>query len=83
MKSQAYLSIPPPTTPRFSKKKTGLSPMDYYIKMKIQYACQLLSQSDLKIKEVAEKIGYEDPYYFSRLFKQVMNKSPKDYRKVH
>ncbi|ANE51409.1 AraC family transcriptional regulator [Flavisolibacter tropicus] len=62
------------------KKKTGLSPIDYFIKMKIHYACQLLTQSDLKIKEVAEKIGYEDPYYFSRLFKLVMNKSPKDYR---
>lgn len=65
------------------KKKTGLSPMDYFIKMKIHYACQLLSQSDLKIKEIAEKIGYDDPYYFSRLFKQIMNKSPKEYRKVH
>jgi AraC-like DNA-binding protein len=65
------------------KKKTGLSPIDYFIKMKINYACQLLSQSDLNIKEVAEKLGYDDPYYFSRLLKQFMNKSPKDYRKVH
>jgi AraC-like DNA-binding protein len=62
------------------KKKTGLSPIDYFIKMKIHYACQLLSQSELKIKEIAEKIGYDDPYYFSRIFKKVMNKSPKEYR---
>ena len=64
------------------KKKTGLSPIDYFIKMKIHYACQLLCQNDLKIKEIAEKLGYDDPYYFSRLFKQVMNKSPKDYRDI-
>jgi AraC-like DNA-binding protein len=63
------------------KKKTGLSPIDYFINMKIHYACQMLSQSDLKIKEIADKIGYDDPYYFSRLFKQIMSKSPKEYRK--
>lgn len=62
------------------KKKTGMSPIDYFIKMKMHYACQLLSQSKLKIKQIAEKVGYDDPYYFSRLFKQVMNESPKDYR---
>jgi len=64
------------------KQKTGMSPIDYFIKLKIHYACQLLTQSELKIKAIAEKIGYDDPYYFSRLFKQVMGKSPKDYRKV-
>ncbi len=64
------------------KKKTGMSPIDYFIKLKIHYSCQLLSQSDLKIKEIAGKIGYDDPYYFSRLFKQITGKSPKDYRKV-
>ncbi|MCU7548828.1 AraC family transcriptional regulator [Chitinophagaceae bacterium LB-8] len=64
------------------KKKTGSSPIDYFINMKIHFACQLLSQSELKIREIAEKVGYDDPYYFSRLFKQIMNKSPKEYREV-
>ena len=62
------------------KKSTGMSPMDYFIRMKIQYACQLLSQSKLKIKEVGDKIGYEDPYYFSRIFKKVTGKSPAQYK---
>jgi len=62
------------------KKKTGMAPMDYYIRMKIQYACQMLSQSNLKIKEVGERIGYEDPYYFSRIFKKVTGKSPVQYK---
>ncbi len=63
------------------KRKTGMSPIDYFIRLKIHYACQLLTQSNLKIKEISDKIGYDDAYYFSRLFKQVMGKSPKEYRK--
>jgi YesN/AraC family two-component response regulator len=49
--------------------------------MKIQKSCQLLGLSDLKIKEISKQIGYEDAYYFSRLFKKIMGKSPMQYRK--
>jgi len=64
------------------KKKTGMSPIDYFIRLKIHFACQLLTQTDLKIKQIADRIGYDDPYYFSRLFKQVMGQSPKEYKKT-
>ena len=57
-----------------------MSPMDYFIRMKIQFACQLLSQRELRIKEVADKIGYDDPYYFSRIFKKITGKSPAQYK---
>ncbi len=63
------------------KKKTGLSPIEYFIQIKIHFACQLLTQSSIKIKEIAEKIGYDDPYYFSRLFRNATGKSPNEYRK--
>jgi len=62
------------------RKKIGASPIDYFIKLKIQYACQLLSQTDLRISEIADKIGYDDSFYFSRLFKKINGKSPKAYR---
>ena len=64
------------------KRKTGMSPIDYFIRLKIHYACQLLTQSELKIKYISEKVGYDDAYYFSRLFKQIMGKSPKEYRRI-
>jgi AraC-like DNA-binding protein len=63
------------------RAKTGTSPIDYFIKLKIDYACQLLSQSNLKIKDIATKIGYDDTFYFSRIFKKINGKSPRDYKK--
>ncbi len=68
---------------RFStlfRKSTGMPPIDYFIHLKMQKACQLLYTTDFRVKEVAFMIGYDDPYFFSRLFKKNMNLSPEDYR---
>ena len=62
------------------REKTGLSPVDYFTRLKIQRACKFLDFSDMKVKEVGRRMGFEDPYYFSRCFKKVMNISPKEYR---
>ena len=62
------------------RKATGMSPLDYFIHLKLQKACQLLYHSNTKIRNVALALGYEDPYYFSRLFKKYMNASPDQYR---
>jgi len=62
------------------RKATGMSPMDYFIHLKLQKACLLLYNGDTKIKDIALSIGYEDPYYFSRLFKKYMNVSPDRFR---
>jgi AraC-like DNA-binding protein len=61
--------------------RTGFSPIDHFIQLKIQYACQLLDISQFYVKEVAHKVGYQDPYYFSRIFKKVMQMSPLEYKK--
>ncbi|SDD04564.1 AraC family transcriptional regulator [Niabella drilacis] len=62
------------------KNKTGSSPIDYFIRLKMQYACQLLMQSGFKIGDIAAKIGYYDVFYFSRLFKKTTGYSPSEYR---
>jgi len=62
------------------KKKTGFSPIEYFNHLKVQKACQYLLLTELRIKEIAEKIGMEDPYYFSRMFTKVMGISPVNYR---
>lgn len=68
----------------FSKKfkqETGYAPIEYFNYLRIQKACQLLHFSQLRINEVASEIGIDDPFYFSRLFKQQMGRSPVAYRK--
>ncbi|HLA42747.1 MAG TPA: AraC family transcriptional regulator [Aggregatilineales bacterium] len=62
------------------KQQTGYSPMDYFIHLKMQRASAMLSLTDQTIHEIAFEIGYDDPYYFSRLFKKVMGVSPRHYR---
>lgn len=63
------------------KNKTGRAPMEYLIGLRIQHACNLLDHSSLKVNEIAQRVGYDDPYYFSRIFSKVMVQSPREYRK--
>lgn len=59
---------------------TGMSPMAFLHNIRIQKACKLLDLTDMKINQICEKVGIEDPYYFSRLFSKVIGVSPKKYR---
>lgn len=64
------------------KDKTGYSPIDFFIRLKIQKACSYLDLTDLIIADIASKLGYSDQYYFSRIFKKIMGMSPVNYRKI-
>lgn len=59
---------------------TGHAPMDFFTRLKIKEACKLL-RSDGYIYETAQQLGYQDPYYFSRVFKKVVGMSPRNYQK--
>ncbi len=63
------------------RTKTGRSPMDYLMHLRIQRACALLDATAMRISEIAGETGYDDPFYFSRVFKNIMNSSPVQYRK--
>lgn len=72
------------STSRFSllfKRHYQSSPIDYFIKLRMQRACQYLKTSPMKVREVAEQLGYDDAYYFTRLFTRVVGMSPRQYRK--
>ena len=62
------------------KKKTGMSPLSYFNRLKVEHACRLLRTTDMKINMICYKVGIEDPLYFSRLFSKVMGMSPTEYR---
>lgn len=64
-------------------EKTSYSPIDYYNQLKIQRACSYLQLSDLNIKEIAFRLGYFDPFHFSKAFKKEMDITPSEYRKKY
>jgi len=65
---------------RLFKEQIGYSPVDYFIHLKVQHACMLLSVTNQTVREISLAVGYEDPYYFSRIFKKVVGVSPNQYR---
>ncbi|MNB63315.1 putative response regulatory protein [compost metagenome] len=66
---------------RLFKYKTGQTITDYLIGIRIGRAKLLLREHpDLKNYEIAEKVGYNDPVYFNKLFKKMCGVTPKDYK---
>ncbi|MGC3957754.1 MAG: helix-turn-helix transcriptional regulator [Verrucomicrobiota bacterium] len=64
------------------KRQTGFAPLDFFIRLRMQRACELLGTTSLSVKEVAAELGYDDPFYFSRVFKTVSGIAPTDYRRL-
>lgn len=62
---------------------TGHAPIQGFIQLKMAQACRLLDQGSLEVRQIAEQLGYEDPYYFSRLFRKVVGMAPSHYRALH
>jgi AraC-like DNA-binding protein len=64
------------------RRQTGMPPIMYFIHLRMRQACRLLDTTTLTIREIAFRIGYEDPYYFSRIFRQQLGLSPRQYRNM-
>lgn len=63
--------------------ETGENFMIYLRNYRIQKACELLLNTDKKMYEIAFMVGYDNPQYFSSVFKSVMGISPKSYMREH
>jgi AraC-like DNA-binding protein len=63
------------------REQVGRPPIVFFNFLKVQHACQLLTDSSLRIKEIAQQLGFDDTYYFSRVFSKVMGASPRQFRK--
>ncbi len=64
------------------REQTGTSPVQHFLHLKIERACQMLDSTTLSFAEISRRLGYDDNYYFSRLFKKIMGQSPRDYRET-
>ena len=63
------------------KLQSGLTPSEYRNKLRMEKACELLSQRNLEIGAIAEMVGFRDVFYFSKCFKKTMGVTPSAYRK--
>lgn len=62
------------------KEYTGLSPYKYFLQLKIHEACRLLLDH-VSVKDIAFRLSFENPYYFSRLFKKKTGLSPTEWQR--
>ncbi len=77
------VELSPPYLSRVFKETTGYSVIEYFNKIKIDKAKELIIEGDRKIKEIAGILGFKDEFYFSRIFKQIEGVSPsKFYSKI-
>ena len=62
------------------RRQMGMSPMAYLIKLRMQAACSLLENTDIPVRRIARMVSYDDPHFFSKLFKRHVGVSPSEYR---
>ena len=63
------------------KRYNGITPMKYILSIRISNAQHLLETTSYHVNEIADIIGYDDPLYFSRLFRKQVGFSPSEYRR--
>ncbi len=62
------------------REQFGVSPIRYIINLRLKYACDLLKTTNMPIKQIGLLSGFEDPHFFSKIFKKHMGISPMGYR---
>ncbi len=77
------LNLQPKYLSKLAKKANSIPPCQILIKKQISHGEHQLLHTNKTVKEIAHEINFEDPYYFSRLFKSKTGLSPSKYRKTH
>lgn len=63
------------------RQQTGSPPQTFLIRLRLQLACRILEQEQESIERTASRVGYEDSYYFSRLFRKHLGVVPSRFRR--
>ena len=63
------------------KEYTQMTPAQYILSLRISNAQTLLESTNYNVTEIADIVGYDNPLYFSRIFKKQSGMSPSEFRK--
>ncbi len=74
-----YVNLSPQHFSKIFKEATGFGYVEWVNNLRITKARELMGNSDRTIKEICFMVGYNDPNYFSRIFKKYVGISPTDY----
>ncbi len=74
-------SMTPKTFYRYFKTATGMAPIDYLLKMRMKRASQMLKETTLPVKQIADLCGFYNTSYFGQQFRKAFNQSPGQFRK--
>ena len=72
----------PASVCRFFKSSTGLTVFEYLNKIKINYSCQLLLNTDLNIVDISYDCGFNNLSHFNKQFRKFLGKTPSQFRKL-
>ncbi len=78
----AYCNLSPSRLAHLFRAEVGMAPLQFLTRYRLQRAEEMLLMSNLPISEIAYAVGYENPLYFSRLFKQHAGNSPSAFRRT-
>ncbi|CAH0120593.1 MULTISPECIES: response regulator [unclassified Paenibacillus] len=65
------------------KQATGCTFLEYVTRVRMDKACFILLHSEVKVFQVAPLVGYQDPRYFTQVFKKLVGMTPSEYREKH
>jgi AraC-like DNA-binding protein len=77
------LGLSPEHFIRVFHKELGMSPMQYFTRLKIEAASAVLVESTDTIETIADNFGFKNPFHFSRIFKKCTGLSPSRYRRTY
>lgn len=76
----SFVNVSPSHFSTIFSQETGENFIEYLTKVRVKKAKELLKTTSLKSTEIAYNVGYNDPHYFSYIFKKAIGITPKEYR---
>lgn len=77
----AYVFLSQGYFTRAFRDETGMSPMSYLMQVRVEHACRLLEQKEIKVGSIARQVGFASPQRFNAAFRKQMGITPMEYRK--